>query len=146
MRIGKDLPVVLDLPAGHARLSQQREPVRRRARSGDLLDERDELGLVAPAERAVHEPWIALEPLEPERRTERTPVWRSGRAEHEVRVGGAHGLIGTDELVRRSCGPRNLAGGEELPGLPHRERDGRLVHGDIHELSAALALADAESG
>src|SRR5690349_23207759 len=102
VRIVEHVAVALDRAAWHARLTQQREPVRRGARRRHGLDERDELVAMSLAQRGVGEARIALETLEAERATERGPVRRRRRAKDEVSVGGAYRLIGADELVRRA--------------------------------------------
>ena len=144
MRVAEHVAVIGDLAARHPRRSQGGEPVRSRFCSGDRLDRGDERIAVVPAQRRVRVARIALETLEAKHAAEGGPVRRRRRADDEVPVGGGDRLVWCDELVRRSRGARDLAGGEVHTRLPNRERNRRLEHRDVNELALSVAVPCAQ--
>src|SRR5207253_3602969 len=146
LRVVEDLIVGLDLGAGHARLLQQRYPMRPRPARRHLFDHRDQ-NVPARVPRGVVLETLLARPLRVvEDVAERTPVAWSGSADGEVAVGGADRLIGRRGLVCGTQRPRDLTGSEVAPRLPHLQRYSSLEERHIDELPVTGLLAYTQSG
>src|SRR5712692_10090536 len=144
LRVVEDLVVGPDLGAGHARLLQERYPLRPRLARSHLFDHRDQ-DVPARVPRGVVLETVLVRPLRVvEHFAERAPVARSGGADGEVAVGGADRLVGRRGLV---CGAQrlwDLPGGEVAPRLPHLQRYSSLEERHVDELPAAGLLSYAQ--
>src|SRR5207253_871770 len=146
LRVVEDLIVGPDLGAGHARLLQQRYPVRPRLARRHLFDHRDEDVPPRMPRGVVLETLLARPLRVTEHSAERPPVAWSGGADGEVAVGGADRLVGSRGLVGGTKRPWDLPGREVAPRLPHLQRYSSLEERHVDELPATGLLAYTQCG
>src|SRR6266508_4925201 len=133
LRVVDDLIVCPDLGARHARIVQQRYPVRPRLARRHLFDHRDQ-DVPARVPRGVVLETLLARPFPVvEHIAERPPVAWSGGADSEVAVGGADRLVGSRGLVGGTQRPWDLPGREVAPCLPHLQRYSSLEERHVED-------------
>src|SRR5438552_8732175 len=126
LRVVEDLIVGPDLGAGHARLLQQRYPVRLRLARRHLFDHRDQdvparVARVVVLEKLLARPLRVVQGI-----AERPPVAWSRGVDGEEAIGGTDRLVGRCGLVGGTQRPWNLTGRVEATRHPNRQRYSRI--------------------